>query len=204
MRIGVLAIQGSFSLHLLMLDKLGVNAVAIKKPQEIEGLDGLIMPGGESTTFSKVFNKFQLFNPIREAINNGLPIWGTCAGAIMLGYGSGIPTLRLNVSNVEISRNGWGRQVDSFVTDLSIDSMADIFHGVFIRAPRILKVGENVEVLSRINGEPVMTLEKKILLTTFHPELTSDLRIHEYFIENLCNNLTLKRKSQKLELSLLN
>ena len=183
MRIGVLAIQGSFSLHNKILRQRGIDAVEIRLPENLCDIDGLIIPGGESTTLSLLMAKYNLFDAIKSKAENGLPIWGTCAGAIMLGFGREKPQPRFELINVEISRNSYGRQVDSFIAPLSISGFNCDFPGVFIRAPRLVKVDSSVEIMSLYNNEPVMALQDNILVTSFHPELTADSRVHEFFIE---------------------
>lgn len=185
MKIGVLAIQGGFSLHSRILQKLATETKEIRLPKDLDGIDGLIIPGGESTTLSLLMEKYNLFEPIKSQVRSGLPVWGTCAGAIMLGYGEGTPQPRLELINVEISRNAYGRQIDSFIAPLEISNFSKDFPGVFIRAPKLLKVDFSVEILAYYKGEPVMALQDNILVTSFHPELTTDKRIHEFFIERI-------------------
>ncbi|MBT3231690.1 MAG: pyridoxal 5'-phosphate synthase glutaminase subunit PdxT [Calditrichaeota bacterium] len=185
MKIGVLAIQGGFSLHSRILQKLTTETKEIRLPKDLDGIDGLIIPGGESTTLSLLMKKYNLFEPIKSQVRSGLPVWGTCAGAIMLGYGEGTPQPRFDLINVEISRNAYGRQMDSFVAPLEISKFSKDFPGVFIRAPKLLKVDSSVEILAYYKGEPVMALQDNILVTSFHPELTTDIRIHEFFIKHI-------------------
>ncbi len=194
MRIGVLAIQGSFSLHICALKQIGVESVEIRRPEQLEGLDGLIMPGGESTTFSILFDQYGFAEILRKKILGGMPVWGTCAGAILLGYGVEKPLPRLNLIDIDIFRNAYGRQVDSFIAPLKIKGIeGEEFQGVFIRAPRIARIGPDVEILSILNEDPVMVQQHNILISSFHPELTSDFRVHRFFIEKVC----LKEANQK-------
>jgi len=186
MKIGVLAVQGSFALHVKSLLACSVEPVLVKRSKHLEGLEGIILPGGESTTFHIVMSEDDLLVQLRNSIKNGLPTWGTCAGAIMLGHGEGIPE-RWNLINIEVVRNAFGRQVDSFVAPLKINGLESPFDGVFIRAPRFKLVSPTVEVLSSLEGEPVMASERKILVSSFHPELTNDLRVHQFFLTKFCD-----------------
>ncbi len=191
-KIGVLALQGAFLEHAHMLRKAGATPVEVRLPEDLKGLDGLIIPGGESTTIGKLAVKFGLINPLYQFIAEGHAVWGTCAGLIFLAKdigatGSGghvIPT-RLEVMDVTVDRNAFGRQVDSFEADLQLDFSQDDtpFRAVFIRAPRIESSGNSVEVLAQLaDGGIVAAREGNLLVTAFHPELTDDLRFHEYFL----------------------
>lgn len=184
MRIGVLAIQGDFAEHLAMLERLGVKGVKVRLPKDIEGLDGLIIPGGESTTLGIVGRRYGVFNALREHILAGLPVFGTCAGAIVLAktiLGSDQP--RIGVLDIVVNRNAYGRQKDSFEVDIFIPKLGEIpLRGVFIRAPVIESVGKRVEVLGELDGKPVLVQQERILAATFHPELTDDHRLHRYFL----------------------
>lgn len=187
--IGVLAIQGSYPLHLRAVARLGVQGCPVRKPANLEGLSGLIIPGGESTTMTLLAREYQLFEPLRQAGVAGLPMFGTCAGAIMLGKGEGPPP-RLELAPVVLERNAYGRQVDSFTATLGLEPeiFGEPFHGVFIRAPRIIHDPSSaVQILGQHEGSPVLLQSGKLLLSTFHPELTEDLRIHRYFLERCCN-----------------
>jgi len=186
--IGVLALQGDFQEHCGMLQRLGVLAPEVRVPRELEGLDGLIIPGGESTTIVRLMRTSNLLEPLRRLAADGFPIWGTCAGMILLAKRldeTGIPALE--AMDIRVRRNAFGRQVDSFEADLHVPALADSpYHAVFIRAPIIEDVGPNVEVLTRLpGGTPVAAREGRLLATAFHPELTSDLRFHRYFIEQV-------------------
>lgn len=184
--VGVLAIQGSFPLHLAALSRLGVEGRRVRKPADLEGISGLILPGGESTVMSLLAREYGLFEPIRKLAKDGLPMMGTCAGAILLGRGEGTPP-RLEAVPVDLVRNAYGTQVDSFTAALNLTPLASPFEGIFIRAPKIALPAEGspVEVLGKHRGDPVMVRAGNILLTTFHPELTEDLRLHEYFLESV-------------------
>ena len=185
MKIGVLALQGDFAEHVVMLGRLGVETVEVRLPQQLAPLDGLIIPGGESTTIGKLATAYALMDPLREF---GLykPIWGTCAGAIFLSKDVRRDQPLLGLMDITVERNAFGRQVDSFETDLDVPEldMGSIpFHAVFIRAPLIESVGPQVEVLSRLpDGRIVAARQDHLLATSFHPELTSDTRFHEYFL----------------------
>ena len=191
-RIGVLALQGDFLEHEVLLRRLGAEAVQVRKPETLHGLDGLIIPGGESTTICRLMGDLQLYKPLRELVAAGLPAWGTCAGMIVLAQrvnDLGLPTLE--ALDITVRRNAYGRQVDSFEADLDIPALGDpTFHAVFIRAPVVSDVGAGVEVLARLspedggsgNGSPVAVRQGNILATTFHPELTEDTRFHRYFL----------------------
>ena len=179
---GVLAIQGSFPLHLRALSRLGVEGREVRKPADLEGLAGLILPGGESTVMSLLAREYGVFEKVRELGRQGLPMFGTCAGAILLGQGEGPPE-RLGLSPITLQRNAYGRQLDSFTADLTIESFDRPFHAVFIRAPKIVSVSPGDTVLASFDGAPVLALSGRMLLSTFHPELTDDLRVHRRFIE---------------------
>jgi len=171
-----------------MLQRLGVLAPEVRVPRELEGLDGLIIPGGESTTIVRMMRTSNLLEPLKRLAADGFPIWGTCAGMILLAKRldeTGIPALE--AMDIRVRRNAFGRQVDSFEADLHVPALADSpYHAVFIRAPIIEDVGPNVEVLTRLpGGTPVAAREGRLLATAFHPELTSDLRFHRYFIEQV-------------------
>jgi len=188
-KIGVLALQGAFIEHIDILQRLGVEASTIRLPGELKGLDGLIIPGGESTTMLNLMSSFELIQPLRELAQAGLPIFGTCAGMICLARrisdsGNCIKET-LSVMDIEVRRNAFGRQVDSFEAELAVPALGQrAFHGVFIRAPIIEDVGPRVEVLSRLpDGVVVAARQGKIVVAAFHPELTSDTRFHRYFLK---------------------
>lgn len=194
--VGVLALQGDFREHCEVLRDLGVTPREVRLPHELEGLNGLIIPGGESTTIGRIAHRYGLVEPIRSLIQQGLPVWGTCAGLILLARSVDrldFPTF--GVLDVHVRRNAFGRQVDSFEIDLQIpalDKVADPaekgrpFRAVFIRAPIIEHVGENVDVLATLpDGSVVAVQQGHILGTAFHPELTGDTRFHRYFLNTV-------------------
>ena len=185
MKIGVLALQGAVAEHMSMLLALNTEAVPVRLPSELDGLDALIIPGGESTTISKLLSDYHLIQPIRDLASQGSPIFGTCAGLVLLAKKA--PDLAfepLGVMDIEVKRNAFGRQVDSFEADLTIPALGDgAFHGVFIRAPIIGKVEPGVEVLCQLGDNVVAARQGKALACAFHPELTDDLRFHRYFLD---------------------
>ena len=183
--IGVLALQGDFREHREVLERLEVRAPEVRVPRDLDGLDGLIIPGGESTTIAKLMRTSDLLEPLRLLAGTGFPMWGTCAGMILLAKrldASGLPALE--AMDIGVQRNAFGRQVDSFEADLSVPALGPApYHAVFIRAPIITDVGPGVEVLARLpNGTPVAAREKHLLASAFHPELTADPRLHRFFL----------------------
>jgi 5'-phosphate synthase pdxT subunit len=185
MKIGVLALQGAFIEHEKKLRELGAEAVEVRKPEDLEGLDGLIIPGGESTTIGKLAVTFGLIEPLRKFAQEK-PTWGTCAGMIFLAKDIGIDRQPiLGLMDITVNRNAFGRQVDSFEAELLVSQLGDEpFHAVFIRAPVVTKVGEGVDVLATLgDGKVVATQAGHLLATAFHPELTADNRFHKYFLE---------------------
>ncbi|HUG07518.1 MAG TPA: pyridoxal 5'-phosphate synthase glutaminase subunit PdxT [Acidimicrobiia bacterium] len=183
-RVGVLALQGDVREHIRIFESLGVAAKEVKKPELLQSIDALVIPGGESTTIGKLAVRFGLLEPLRETIGNGLPVYGTCAGMILLAGAvtEGDQPL-IGALDVVVERNAFGRQNESFEADLDIDGLDEPFHAVFIRAPWIDKVGSDVEILSEIDEHPVMVRQGKILATSFHPELTGDERIHRMLLD---------------------
>jgi 5'-phosphate synthase pdxT subunit len=174
LRIGVLALQGAFREHAQALRRLGADVVEVRRPEELEGLDGLVLPGGESTTIMRLARIYGLDEAIREYRE---PIFGTCAGMIVL------DREHLGLADLVVDRNAYGRQVRSFEADVELVGEERPLHGVFIRAPRIRDVGADVEVLGELEGEPVLVREGRLLLASFHPELTDDPRVHELFLD---------------------
>jgi pyridoxal 5'-phosphate synthase pdxT subunit len=187
-KVGVLALQGDFREHIEALQAAGAEARAVRRPAELAGLDALVLPGGESTTMRRLLAAYELNEPLRERAEAGFPIYGTCAGCILLARevdGAAAPPLGL--MDIGITRNAYGRQVDSFETDLLVPALGDEpLHAVFIRAPRIDRAGLGVEVLARLeDGTVVAARQGNLLVSTFHPELTGDSRFHRYFLEQV-------------------
>ncbi len=183
-KVGVLALQGAFIEHEKMLRALGADVVQVRKPEQLEGLDGLIIPGGESTTIGKLATTYGLIDPLRE-FARAKPTWGTCAGMIFLAKDIGIDRQPiLGVMDIKVNRNAFGRQIDSFETELAIPKVGDApFHAVFIRAPIVTEVHQGVDVLSTLpDGRIVAAQQGHLLATAFHPELTGDSRLHRYFL----------------------
>ncbi len=181
-RIGVLALQGAVREHVQTLESLGCEAVLVKQRSDLEKLDGLVLPGGESTTMRKLLNRYELLEPIRTLAKQGLPMFGTCAGLILLAKDLVDYESHLAVMDVLVARNSYGRQVDSFEVKLDIPEIGPAIPAVFIRAPHIVSVGEGVEVLAEHDGKIVLAKDGHFLGCSFHPELTEDTRILEYFV----------------------
>lgn len=191
MKVGVLALQGDFAEHLAALGRLGVETSEVRLPTQLEDLDGLIIPGGESTAIGKLATTFGLMEPLTE-FGKQHAIWGTCAGAIFLSHDAHCNQPLLGLMDITVERNAFGRQVESFEIELSVPALDDnqrTFHAVFIRAPLIERVGKGVDVLATMpartdrEGEIVAAQQGHLLATSFHPELTGDDRFHEYFLE---------------------
>ena len=185
MRIGVLAAQGDVSEHRSILRRRGVEEAEVRLTRELEGLDGLIIPGGESTTIGKLMARYGLDRAIPDRVARGMAVYGTCAGMILLARSAsgGEPPL-LRLMDISVTRNAYGRQVDSFEADLKIPIIGPTpLRGVFIRAPVIDAVGEGVEVLASLDGHPILAREGRLLVSSFHPELAPDDRVHRYFID---------------------
>jgi len=186
--IGVLALQGAFIEHVKMLERLGARAREIRLPSDLDGLDGLIIPGGESTTIGKLLVHYELLEPLRRLVDSGFPIYGTCAGTILLAKDiGGLDQPLLATMDLVVKRNAFGRQLQSFETDLKISGLGEEpFRAVFIRAPAISSVGPGVEVLASLeSGAIVAARQGSLLVSCFHPELTSDDRFHRAFLERV-------------------
>jgi pyridoxal 5'-phosphate synthase pdxT subunit len=175
MEIGVLALQGNFREHIATLAGLGVEAIEVRKPQQVEGLDGLIVPGGESTAIGRLIRLYDLEEPLRTFPG---AMFGTCAGMILMGRGG-----LLGQVDIGVDRNAYGRQVASFEADLELHGDERPLRGVFIRAPRVTDVGEGIDVLAALDGGPVLLRQGRFLVASFHPELTDDTRVHERFLD---------------------
>ena len=188
MKVGVLALQGAFIEHEKVLNRLGVAACEVRLPKDLEGLDGLIIPGGESTTIGKLAVQYDLIDPLRAMAHSGKPMWGTCAGMIFMAKNVGREQPRLGLMDVTVQRNAFGRQVDSFEADLDVKGINGTrpFHAIFIRAPLIESVGEGVDVLARVGRNDAAVIvavrQGNLLATSFHPELSADDRFHRFFL----------------------
>lgn len=184
-RIGVLALQGDFDAHRGMLDRLGIENSDIRKSEQLKEIDGLIIPGGESTTLIKLLKAFDMVEPIKDFYRSGKGIFGTCAGSILVAKDvENSDQFRFGFIDITVVRNGYGRQVDSFEDDFEVKEFGKApVHAVFIRAPRITRCGAGVTILAAIGGSALIAKEKNLLVTTFHPELTDDTRIHKHFVD---------------------
>ena len=183
--LGVLALQGDFAEHIAALEACGGRAIEVRTLAQLQSVDGLIIPGGESTTIARLLIAFDLMEPLRQRIRDGLPVWGTCAGAIMLANEvTNLDRPPIAAMDITVERNAFGRQIDSFEADLDIKGIEGApFHAVFIRAPVIIRAGDGVEVLSRLeDGRIVAARQGRLLATAFHPELTADTRVHALFV----------------------
>lgn len=183
LRIGVLALQGAVREHVLSIEATGATAVQVKRLEDLEGLDALVLPGGESTTMRKLLDRYELLEPIRKLAEEGIPMFGTCAGLILLARNVVGQESHLGVMDVTVERNSFGRQVDSFEVDLDIIGFGEPFPAVFIRAPHIVKVGKSVEVLAKHDNRIVLARDGNFLGCSFHPELTEDHRLMRYFVK---------------------
>ena len=184
-RAGVLGLQGDFAEHLATLDRLGVEGVDVRRPAQLDEIDALIIPGGESTTIGKLAEQYGFIEKLRDRAAEGMPVWGTCAGAIFIAKEvPGHPHPLAALMDMTVDRNAFGRQVDSFEADLDVPDLGTKpFHAVFIRAPRITRVGPGVEVLAELDGGMIVAARQgRLLATSFHPELTHDERFHRYFL----------------------
>jgi 5'-phosphate synthase pdxT subunit len=186
--VGVLALQGAFVAHQRALETAGAATRQVRQPGDLAGLDALVIPGGESTTMSRLLVTSGLFDEIKATLSDGLPVFGTCAGMILLASEvlDGRPDqLSFGAIDVSVQRNGYGRQVDSFETDLQVAGLERPFHAVFIRAPKVVAVGPNVEVLAEHDGVPVVARQGHVMVASFHPELTGDARLHARFLQEV-------------------
>ena len=185
MKIGVLGLQGDVREHSAALDGAGATPVIVKTADQLASVDALVMPGGESTTIGKLLDRFELLEPLRERASSGMPLYGTCAGAILMSReiaGDQDAPFRVPVLDVVTRRNAYGRQVDSFETDLDVDGLDEPFRAVFIRAPVFESVGDEVQVLAEVDDHAVLVRQGPFLASTFHPEMTGDNRVHELFV----------------------
>lgn len=187
-RVGVLALQGAFAAHESALAGLGAKTAQVRTPHDLAGVDALVMPGGESTTMSRLLETSGMFDDLKSRLDDGMPVFGTCAGMILLATDvlDGRPDQRsFGAIDITVRRNGYGRQVDSFETDIDVDGLTTPFHAVFIRAPKVSAVGAGVEVLASHDGVPVLARQGHIMVAAFHPELTADDRLHALFLDQL-------------------
>ncbi|WP_160677332.1 pyridoxal 5'-phosphate synthase glutaminase subunit PdxT [Clostridium sp. C8-1-8] len=191
MRIGVLALQGGVAEHINHLIKLNCEAVEVRKKEELEGLDGIILPGGESTTIGKLLRKIGIYDTLRHKILEGLPVWGTCAGMILLAKDIDNDNVsHLATMDITVRRNAYGSQIDSFLAEEAIEGISsEKIPLVFIRAPFITSVGDKVEILAKIEDKVVAARQENMLVTSFHPELTDNLEFHRYFV-GICGEYT--------------
>ena len=186
MNIGVLAVQGDFAEHIAILRKIGADTREVRLPEQLEALDGLIIPGGESTTLSRLMSIYHLREPVAQMAAEGRPVWGTCAGMIMLANEiTEQDPVPLGLMDISVQRNAFGRQVDSFEQPLRISPLdPEPYNCIFIRAPVVIRVGSKVDVLASLDdGRPVAVRQDNLLATSFHPELTRDTRVHQYFVD---------------------
>jgi 5'-phosphate synthase pdxT subunit len=186
-KVGVLALQGDVREHIRALEGTGATAIEVRYQDEIAGVDALVMPGGESTTIGKLLDRFGLLEGVRERARAGMPLYGTCAGAILMARaiaGRDDAPHRLDLLDITVRRNAYGRQVDSFEADLAIEGLGEPFRAVFIRAPVIESVGADVEILATHRGHPVLVRQGAMVASTFHPEMTGDNRVHELFLRS--------------------
>ncbi len=186
--VGVLALQGAFDVHRQRLEQLGASAPLVRTANDLDGLDAIVLPGGESTTMSRLLTTSGLFDDLKGRLIDGLPVFGTCAGMILCATDvlDGRPDQRgFDLIDLTVRRNGYGRQLDSFEVDLDVDGLSDAFHAVFIRAPFVERVGPDVEVLARHDGVPVLVRSARCTVAAFHPELTDDARLHQLFLDSL-------------------
>jgi 5'-phosphate synthase pdxT subunit len=183
--VGVLALQGAFAAHAAILESLGTDTVEVRTVEQLESVDALVIPGGESTTMSMLLDRSGMLEPLRRRLADGLPAFGTCAGLILLA--AEIRDGRddqhaLGMIDLTVARNGYGRQIDSFESDLDVVGLDGPFHAVFIRAPRVERAGDGVEVLASVDGDPVLCRQGSVLVAGFHPELSGDDRIHRQWL----------------------
>jgi 5'-phosphate synthase pdxT subunit len=184
-KVGVLALQGDVREHVRALDQAGATPVPVKSPGDLASVDALVIPGGESTTIGKLLERFGLLQPVVERAHSGMPLFGTCAGLILMAkeiVGSELAPHRLDLMDIAVRRNAYGRQVDSFEADLDVEGLDAPLRAAFIRAPVVEGVGDGVEVLARWEGQPVLVRQGRLLAASFHPEITGDPRLHELFV----------------------
>jgi pyridoxal 5'-phosphate synthase pdxT subunit len=185
MKVGVLALQGDVREHERALEAVGATPVRVKRADELDAVQALIIPGGESTTIGKLLDRFELLQPLNERVANGMPLYGTCAGLILMAdtvVGKEDAPHRVGALDVDVRRNAYGRQVESFEADLEVEGLDTTFRAVFIRAPVIERAGDEVSVIATYDGQPVLVKQGRLLASSFHPEMTGDHRIHQMFL----------------------
>ncbi len=188
MKIGILALQGAFLEHKNILDYLKIDNCLVKTKEQLEDIDGIILPGGESTAMGKLLRDFNILEPLKEKIKNGLPVFGTCSGMILLAEKlSNSETVHLGVMGIEVKRNAYGRQLGSFEIEEDFKGINKKVKMVFIRAPYVENIKEGVEILATVNGNITAVRERNMLAVSFHPELTNDTSVHEYFLDIIKN-----------------
>ncbi|HEY4607640.1 MAG TPA: pyridoxal 5'-phosphate synthase glutaminase subunit PdxT [Ilumatobacteraceae bacterium] len=186
--VGVLSLQGAFAAHQRALEAVGASTRQVRKPGDLDGIDALVMPGGESTTMSRLLATSGLFDHVKGLIGDGMPVFGTCAGMILLAsevLDGRDDQLSFGALDATVQRNGYGRQIDSFEADLEVAGFDKPFHAVFIRAPKVVAVGANVDVLAEYDGVPVVARQGHVMVASFHPELTADARLHARFLQEV-------------------
>ena len=186
MKVGVLGLQGDVREHVRALESAGATSSVVKCVDQLAEIDALVVPGGESTTIGKLLDRYDLLDPLRRRVHEGMPLYGTCAGAILMAteiVGPQDAPHRLAVMEIAVRRNAYGRQLDSFEADLQVTGLEGGFRAVFIRAPVIERAGSDVEVLAEVDGRPVLVRQGRLLASTFHPEMTPDARLHEMFVQ---------------------
>ena len=186
--VGVLALQGAFAAHQRALESAGATTRQVRQPGDLAGIDALVMPGGESTTMSRLLTTSGLFDDVKALLSDGLPVFGTCAGMILLAtevLDGRSDQLSFGAIDITVQRNGYGRQIDSFETDLDVVGFDTPFHAVFVRAPKVVAIGTNVEVIAEYDGVPVVVRQGHVMVASFHPELTGDARLHAKFLQEV-------------------
>ena len=185
--VGVLALQGAFAAHEAALAEAGASTRQIRTPADLAGVHALVMPGGESTTMSKLLDSSGLFDEIKARLSDGMPVFGTCAGMILLAtevLDGRADQRSFGAIDISVRRNGYGRQIDSFETEIAVEGLDESFHGVFIRAPKVESLGHGVHVLASHEGVPVLARQGGVMVASFHPELTADARLHRLFLQH--------------------
>lgn len=191
MTVGVLALQGGFAAHVTALGQLGVDAALVRTPGQLDAIEALVMPGGESTSMSRLLTTSGLFEPLQQRIAAGMPVFGTCAGMILLATDvlDGRPDQRSFAAiDVTVQRNGYGRQINSFEVDLDVAGLDGPFRAVFIRAPKVMRAGEGVQVVASYDDVPVLVRQGAVHVASFHPELTGDSRLHAQFLQSVAGS----------------